>query len=173
MKKDDHYLLGSLLKTTGIKGEIILKFNNDLPEKIKKLESILVEVDQKLVPFFIEEIKPKSTLTAVVKIEGLDSEEKSSEFIDSDFYITKDQVKILKISTEEYIDVVGYLVKDHNNNDIGEVIEFIDIPENPLLNVKASNGEFLIPAKDELIIEVDDDLKIIQLQIPDGLFNLE
>ena len=173
MKKDDHYLLGSLLKTTGIKGEIILKFNNDLPEKIKKLESILVEVDQKLVPFFIEEIKPKSTLTAVVKIEGLDSEEKSSEFIDSDFYITKDQVKILKISTEEYIDVVGYLVKDHNNNDIGEVIEFIDIPENPLLNVKASNGEFLIPAKDELIIEVDDDLRIIQLQIPDGLFNLE
>ena len=173
MKKDDHYLLGSLLKTTGIKGEIILKFNNDCPEEIQKLESILVEVDQKLVPFFIEEIQPKSSLTAIVKFEGLDSEQKSSEFIDSNFYISFDQVKLLQISLDDFIDVVGYMVKDQNNISIGEVIEFIDITENPLLNVKTDQGEVLIPAKDELIIEVDDDLKTIQLQIIEGLFNLD
>jgi 16S rRNA processing protein RimM len=172
MKKDDHYLLGSLLKTTGIKGEIVLKFNNDCPEEIQKLESILVDVDQKLVPFFIDDIKIKSNSTAIVKIEGLDNEQQSNEFINSDFYIGYDQVQLLQITPEEYIDVVGYMVKDQNNKDIGEVIEFIDIPENPVLNVKSAKGEILIPAKDELIIEVDDDLKVVQLHITDGLLDL-
>jgi 16S rRNA processing protein RimM len=173
MKKDDHYLLGSLLKTTGLKGEIILKFNNDYSEGIQKLESIFIDVDNKLVPFFIVEIKIKSSTTAIVKLEGLDEEEKASEFVGSEFYIPFSEVKSLQINTDENLDILGYSIIDQNKKYIGKVIEFIDISENPLLNVKTDSGEFLIPAKDELIIEVDDDLKEIQLNIADGLFELD
>ena len=173
MKKDDHYLLGSLLKTTGIKGEIILKFNNDCFDEIQKLESIFIDVDNKLVPFFIEDIKVKSSTTAIVKFEGLNEEEKSVEFIDSEFYISFEQVKILKIDELEVVDVIGYKVKDQKNKYIGDVVEFIDIPKNPLLNVKMSSGEILIPAKDELIIEVDDDLQEILINIPEGLLDID
>jgi len=173
MKKVDHYLLGSLLKTSGVKGEIILKFNSDLPREIQKLESVLVEVDQKLVPFFIEEIKAKSGSTATCKFEGVNSEESASEFITSDVYITNAQLNTLDIYVEKEINVAGYIVKDQNDAIIGEVIEFIEIPKNPLLNVKISNKEVLIPAKDELIIEVDDDLRIIKLEIAEGLLDLD
>lgn len=170
MKKDDHYLLGSLLKTTGIKGEIVLKFNSDCPEKIQKLESIFIDVDNKLVPFFIEHIRTKSSNTAIVKLEGLDDEQKSSEFIGAVFFITHDKVKKLQIEPDDYIDVIGYKVFDQTGKFAGEVIEFIDIPENPLLSIKMEGNEFLIPAKDELILEVDDKLKEIYLTIADGLF---
>ncbi|MCK5028312.1 MAG: 16S rRNA processing protein RimM [Bacteroidales bacterium] len=173
MKKDDYFLAGSLLKSSGIKGEVILKFNNDRPEEIQKLESIFIDVDNKLVPFFIEKIKSKSTSTAVVKFEDIDAEEKLIEFIGLDFYITYEQVEVLKISTDEPIDVAGYKVKDQNNKLIGEVIEYIDITKNPLLNVKTDSGEILIPAKDELIIEVDDDLQEILINIPEGLLDLD
>jgi 16S rRNA processing protein RimM len=173
MKKDDHFLAGSLLKSSGIKGEVILKFNNDRPEEIQKLESIFIDVDNKLVPFFIEKIKSKSSSTAIVNFEGVDSEEKSGEFMGSDFYLTYEQVDILKISTDEPIDVAGYKVKDQNNKLIGEVIEYIDIAKNPLLNVKTDGGEVLIPAKDELIIEVDDDLQEILINIAEGLLDLD
>jgi len=173
MKKDDHYLAGSLLKTSGIKGEVLLKFNNDCPEEIQKLESIFIDVDNKLVPFFIEKIKSKSSSTAVVNFEGIDSEEKSEEFIGLDFYISYKQVNELNISSDEFIDVAGYKVKDQNSKLIGEVIEYIDIAKNPLLNVKTQSGEILIPAKDELIIEVDDDLQEIKIIIPEGLLDLD
>lgn len=173
MKKDDHYLLGSLLKTTGIKGELILKFNNDCFEEIQKLESIFIDVDNKLVPFFINEIRPKSSTTAIVKLEGLDEDEKSIEFIGSEFYVSFEQVKTLQIDTEEFIDIIGYKVFDQNKKLIGEVLEFIVIPKNPLLNVKTEKGEILIPAKDELIIEVDDDLQEILINIPDGLLDID
>ncbi len=173
MKKDDHYLLGSLLKTTGIKGEVILKFNNDCQEEIQKLESIFIDVDNKLVPFFIEEIKPKSATTATVKFEGLDEEQKTSEFIGLEFYISNDQAKEFRRESDDYIEVSGYKVFDQDNNYIGEVMEFIDIHENPLLNIQSDKGEFLIPAKDELIVAVDDILKEIHLIIAEGLLNTD
>ena len=172
MKKDDHYLIGSLLKTTGTKGEVILKFNNDLSEEIQKLESIFIDVDGKLVPFFIEKIKIKSNNTAVVKIEDINTELKSQEFIDSEFYISKEQEESLHLTSEDTIDIVGYAVKDQNNKLIGTVLEFIDISKNPLLNLKTECGELLIPANDELIIEVDDDLQIILMNIPEGLLDI-
>ena len=50
-------------------------------------------------------------------------------------------------------------------------LEFVDIPKNPLLKIKSEEGEFLVPAKDDLIIEVDDDLKEIHLIIAEGLFD--
>lgn len=172
MKKDDHYLVGSLLKTTGNKGEIILKFNNDLSDKILKLESILVEVDGKLVPFFIESLKKKSTTTVVVKIEGIDTELSSSEFINSKFYISEKQKDILEIEVSDFEDVKGYRVHDEKGNEIGTVLEFIDISQNPLLNLKTKNGEVVIPANDDLVIEVDDDEKLIVMIIPDGILDI-
>jgi 16S rRNA processing protein RimM len=173
MKKDDHYLLGSLLKTKGIKGGIILKLNNDYSKEIQKLESIFIDVDNKLVPFFIEEITIKTLSTVIVKLEGVDTEKCAEEFVDLDFYIPTDQVDILKINKVETIDVTGYKIIDQNNQFIGTVIEFIDVPKNPLLNVKSDKGEVLIPATDELIIEVDDDLQEIILNIPEGLFDID
>jgi 16S rRNA processing protein RimM len=172
MKKDNHYLAGALLKSTGTKGEIILKFNSGLSDEILKLESILVEVDGKLVPFFIETIKIKSSATAVVQIEGINSEQSSKEFIDSDFYISKKQKREVDLVLEESIDVAGYILKDRNNKLIGTVVEFIDIARNPLLNVKVGKKEILIPANEDLIIEVDDDEQIILMNIPEGLFDL-
>lgn len=173
MKKDDLYLSGSLLRSFGTKGEIILKFNNDLSENIKQLESIFIDVDGKLVPFFIVDIQRKSLDTATVKIEDLDSDLQTQEFIGADFYLSKKQLAIFNGLLDENIDVTGYEVKDQRNQFIGTVLEFIDIQENPVLKVKINNNEVLLPANDELIIEVDDDQRYIVLHIPDGLIDTD
>ncbi len=172
MKKDDHYLLGSLLKTTGVKGEIILKFDNELSEEILKLESILVEVDGKLVPFFIEKIKIKSTQTAVIQIEGLTSEEKSKEFIGSSFYIDKEKGKLLIDDYNEYIELKGYKIKDQNNKFIGILSQIIEIAQNPLISVDTETGEVLIPANEDFIIKIDDENQVIFMEIPKGLLDI-
>lgn len=173
MKKDHHHLAGSLLKTTGIKGEIVLKFNDDCPEEIQELESIFIDVDNKLVPFFIENIRIKSNNTAVIKFEDLDDEADSLEFIGSEFYLTPQQADLLEMESEDFIDVEGYQIFDQDGKFIGVVLEFIDIPENPLLNVNTEKGELLIPAKDELIIGLDDDAREIRISITEGLTELD
>lgn len=173
MKSDDHFLTGSLLRTFGTKGEIILHFKNGLPKKMNQLESILVEVDGKLVPFFIHHIQPKSSDTVLVKIEGLDNDTKSQEFVGADFYLSNKQLEILNYSVDIDIDVTGYEVRDTKNRFVGNVIEIIDIAKNPVLRVKTDKKEILLPANDELVIEVDDDLGYIILTIPNGLLDID
>ncbi|MFP4024075.1 MAG: ribosome maturation factor RimM [Thiohalospira sp.] len=172
-EKDEYFLAGSLLRTFGTKGEIILHFKKGLPKKINQLESILVDVDGKLVPFFIHNIQPKSSDTVLVKIEGLDNDTKNQEFVGADFYLSNIQKEVLNYSIDIDIDVIGYEVRDSKNRFVGNVIELIDIAENPLLRVKTEKKEILLPANDELVIEVDDDFGYIILTIPNGLLEID
>jgi len=56
MNKQDFLEIGSIIKTHGIHGELILEAKNpDLFENIK--ESVLLEIDGLLVPFFIAQTK--------------------------------------------------------------------------------------------------------------------
>lgn len=173
LKKDDHFELGSLLKTTGIKGEIIARFNNEIPKKLNKLESVFVEIDGKLVPFFIENIQIKSNYTASIKFEGVIDEQKAKEYIGCTFYLPSEYKSIIGISDEDNIEVIGYTVKDQSYKTVGTVLEYFENTENPLLLVKTLQHEILIPAHDDLIIEVDDDEKQIILEIADGIMDLE
>ena len=96
----------------------------------------------------------------------------SSEYINSKFYISEKKKDILEIEVSDFEDVKGYRVHDEKGNKIGTVLEFIDISQNPLLNLKTKNGEVVIPANDDLVIEVDDDEKLIVMIIPDGILDI-
>jgi 16S rRNA processing protein RimM len=54
MRKEDCYLLGKITRRHGLAGNVILKLDTDQPELYNKLESIFVEINGLLVPFFIE-----------------------------------------------------------------------------------------------------------------------
>ena len=56
MQKEDCYFLGRIIRKHGLSGNLILKLDTDQPEIYKKLESIFVEINGLLVPFFIEKI---------------------------------------------------------------------------------------------------------------------
>jgi 16S rRNA processing protein RimM len=173
LKKDDHFLLGSLSKTTGVKGEIIARFNNDVPAKMNKLESVFIEIDGKLVPFFIESFRLKSSNTAIIKFEDVNTESKALEYIGSEFYLPREFEKYLQKDEDDFISVTGYTVKDQNLKVIGQVLEYMDLSGNPLLLVKTSESEILIPAHDDLIIEVDDDEQCIIIELADGIMDLD
>ncbi|OFX88365.1 MAG: 16S rRNA processing protein RimM [Bacteroidetes bacterium GWF2_33_16] len=173
LKKDDHYLLGSLSKTTGVKGEIIVRFNDDVHAKMNKMESVFIEVDGKLVPFFIESYKEKSANTAIIKFEEITSEQKAQDYLGAAFYLPAEYKKLLEQESNDFIDVTGYILKDQNLTVIGTVVDYIDISGNPLLQVKTTDKEILIPAHDDLIIEVDDDEKYIVIELADGIMDLD
>jgi len=173
LKKDDHFLLGSLSKSTGIKGEIIAKFNDDVPAKMNKMESVFIDIDGKLVPFFIEYFKIKSSNTALIKFENINDEPQAMEYLGAAFYLPAENKKLLNKETDDFIDVVGYIVKDQDYKVVGRVLEFIENSSNPLLLVETPKNEILIPAHDDLIIEVDDDEKYIVIELADGIMDLD
>lgn len=52
MTIDECYYLGYIVKAQGLKGTFRVKLDVSDPEEYKELESVFVEIDKLLVPFF-------------------------------------------------------------------------------------------------------------------------
>ncbi len=73
---------------------------------------------------------------------------------------------------DEDWDLTGYAVVDSDGTVIGDVLDVIENPAHPLLEVKDGNGRFFIPFVDAYIIEIDDDRQTITVQDVDDLRTL-
>ena len=53
--------------------------------------------------------------------------------------------------------------------EVGEITDFIDIPNNPCIEVETENGAVMLPLHQDLILSVDPENQEIIMQIPAGL----
>jgi len=165
-------LLGTLVKTYGAKGSVLLLFKDLNVENFKGRESVFVEIDGLLVPFFIEEFREKTKDTASIKFRDIHSETQAKEFIGDAVYIQKSQVKRKRKRITEMPGVAGYRVKDRNLGFVGIAGTIADIANNPLLRVHHEDREYLVPVHQDIILEINDKEKVIVIEAPEGLFEL-
>ena len=53
MRKEECYFLGRITRRHGLSGNVILKMDTDQPEFYSKMESMFIEINGLLVPFFL------------------------------------------------------------------------------------------------------------------------
>ena len=76
---------------------------------------------------------------------------------------------------ENEIDIqfyTGYKMIDKTLGEIGEIQTVDDTTENLLFEVLYRGQQVLIPAVDEWIVEIDDTLRIMRVNLPPGLLNI-
>ena len=56
-----------------------------------------------------------------------------------------------------------------NLTPIGQITDFIDIPNNPCIEVETENGAVMIPLHEDLILSIDPEYQEIIMTIPEGL----
>jgi 16S rRNA processing protein RimM len=171
INKDNCILLGTLTKPHGTRGSLIVRFSGLKAEDIKKRGLVFVEIDGLPVPFFIESFQEKTEETVILKIEGIDTENKAREFLGYSVYVMKDQIKV-KMTSEKIQDIKGYKVIDSQLGFVGFAEEVLDMKNNPLLSVYNGDREFLVPFHGDIVLEVNDREKIIRIDAPEGLFDI-
>jgi 16S rRNA processing protein RimM len=68
-------------------------------------------------------------------------------------------------------DLIGFEIVV-NNLSQGTIIDYIDDQMNPLFEVEREGSDVLIPAHDDLIVELKITDKIVVMNLPDGIFDL-
>lgn len=69
-------------------------------------------------------------------------------------------------------DITGYAVVDSDGTPIGTVLDVIENPAHPLLEVKDDAGRFFIPYVDAYVIDIDDDAETVTVRDVDALRTL-
>ena len=124
-----------------------------------------------MVPFFIEEYTVSSNQTIIIKLSEIDNKNKAVRFIDCNVFIEKSKSKAQKVEFSTS-DLIGFSVLNQDGNNLGKIIDFMDIPGNLLITVMFGNKEILIPFNEHVLIDFNKSKKQVILDVQEGLVDL-
>ena len=168
IKEEEVYKIGKLGKTHGVKGEISFLFDDDVFDRVDA-DYLVLMIDGILVPFFMEEYRFRSDTTAIVKFEGIDTQERARELTGCDVWFPR----ALADSDDDTITwaaIVGFDIIDANSGQpVGRIASVDDTTLNILFCLEDGR---LIPASEDLITGINKENKQITINIPEGLLDL-
>ncbi|HPE40045.1 MAG TPA: ribosome maturation factor RimM [Bacteroidales bacterium] len=167
----DFFYLGVITKPFGYKGQAFIYLDTDQPEKYSDLESVFLHVDDEMVPYMIEEIQLRGSNQAVVKFADIDGDEIKS-FMKTELYLPITALPPLTGNKFYFHEVIGFHVIDSVKGYIGTIVDFIDVIQQPIMQIDFNGKEILIPAVDHFFESIDRAKKEIYIKAPDGLIDV-
>ena len=182
--------IAQVLKSNGTDGELVMSFREIAPEDINLQEPVFIVFDGLPVPFYIESFAKRGNTKALVRLTGICSMEDVEEIAGKAVYIEEDQLPEMSIEEDGYAALVGWVLltpagdfstslemteeesemtEEPELIEVGEITDFLDIPNNPCIEVETENGAVMIPLHEDLILSVDPEYQEIIMQIPAGL----
>ena len=172
MQKEDCFYLGTIVKKYSFKGELLIKLDADEPEMYTKMESVFVEQNKNLIPFFIKDCSLHKSELLRIRFEEVDTEEEANLLIGSDLYLPLDLLPKLSEDQFYYHEVIGFMVNDLIHGPIGTISGVNEQTAQSLFEIDHKDKQILIPIHDEIIKKVDRKNKVITIMAPEGLIDL-
>jgi 16S rRNA processing protein RimM len=171
MLKSDCFCVARITRKHGYKGDLKFILERDLPPQLKTLESVFVERQGKLIPFFLKKFELDANGHGRLKLEGIDHENEAQSFIKAELYIPKD----LYPESDEFLfeDLIGFAFEDESSGLTGTVEDAIEGKLQDLLEVSLGEKRCLVPFVDDFIMEIDFDAQRIVFALPEGLLDIQ
>lgn len=172
MNRQDFFEIGRIIKSHGIHGEVILEAKSpDLLKNIK--ESIIVEIDGLLVPFFVSEIKQSSSERFRIKFDWINSDQQSQKLLHCTAFLNNNEIDIKNSDLEDNIRLLeGFLVTETTYGELGRINYITTDINNPLMSITYKNREILIPLHPDFIKEINQQEKSMLIESPAGLIDI-
>ncbi|MBR0359187.1 MAG: hypothetical protein IIX37_07665, partial [Selenomonadaceae bacterium] len=166
--------VAQVLKSNGTDGELVMGFREIAPEDINLQEPVFIIFDGLPVPFYIESFTKRGNTKALVRLTDICSQEDVEEIAGKAVYVDDASIPEMSLEEDGFAALVGWtLLTPAEGGDelieIGEITDFIDIPNNPCIEVETENGAVMIPLHEDLILSIDPEYQEIIMQIPEGL----
>ena len=171
MDIDACFQLGHVTKLHGLNGGVSIHLDVDYPKDYEKLESVFVELNNRLVPFFVESLRITKD-KATVKFEDIDSIEQAQRLIKCRIFLPLAQLPNLESDQFYFHEIIGFRVVDKNLGELGLVKTVYDSPNQDLISMDYKDREVLIPIIDEIVLGVDRKESIIHTSLPNGLLDI-
>ena len=171
MTKDTCFYVGKIVKTHGLKGEVTLRIDNEQFDEIEELNYFLLDINDKLIPYFVENITFHSNKSFVL-FQDLKTLEAANQLVGISVYLPLDLLPEKDGNDFYSHEVVDFLVIDEEKGELGKVQEIIEYPTQSLIQIVINGKEVLIPIHDDIIQDVNREEKKIYINAPNGLIDM-
>lgn len=172
MRKEDCFYLGKIAKKFSFKGEVLIYLDTDEPELYEDMESVFVEFNKNLVPFFIENSSLHKNDFLRVKFEDTDNEEDADKIIGCEVYLPISMLPKLEGNKFYFHEVIGFEIEDKRLGVFGKIVSVNDSSAQTLFEVVNGSVEILIPMIDQFLVKIDRENKKVIMDLPEGLIEM-
>lgn len=162
--------IGKIIGSHGVKGHIVLEHTLKQNVDHAQWDALMVELlPNSKIPFFIEKLQIQTNNTLLIKLEEINSPEDAKEVLQKNVFLSpnaKVDIQSVKVEVDNYI---GYTLYD-KDKEVGIIDNILNPKTNPLFIIhENTDNELLVPANEELIMEVKRKDKKVIANIPLGL----
>ncbi len=108
--------------------------------------------------------------SVIARLEGITTRTAAERLRGASVFLPHEQVAGLVAPAEKTFDPAGYNVATTDGESIGVAVEFVRMPAHDLMIVQRPGGEeAMIPWVRDFVLGVDEERRVILMDIPDGL----
>ena len=172
IRREDIYKIGYIARAHGLAGEVDLMFTDDVFDRTEA-NVLFLMLDGLPVPFFIDSYRFKNRSTAIMKFEDVDDVEHAQQLCGAEVYFPLLMIPEREEEPLTWNYLTGFSVDDVNSGHLG-VVDYVDDRNvNLLLCIKReAGGEVLVPFHEDFLVSVDEKARVLTLQLPEGLLDL-
>ena len=173
--RDELIAIGHYNKPHGVAGELSATVDVEF-EVLSGLSCLVSDIDGIFVPFFVNAFRPKSVDTVLLTIDGIENEKEAARLVNRDIYALKRDYRQESIDADADgypLDFfIGFELRDSDGSRVGKITDVDEQTENAIFVVDRDGSEIMVPATDDLIVEFDVDNKLMVMDLPEGLLDL-
>jgi 16S rRNA processing protein RimM len=168
---EDLVAVARVVRTRGLKGEVVAEILTDFPERFEALEQVVgvrdtgEQVELTVEAFWFQNDR------VILKFNGFDNPDTAESLRNVEICIAESDA--VELDEDEFYDweLAGCKVETIDGTAIGEVAELMRTGGTELLIVRAESKEYLIPFAETICVEVDIENKLIRIDPPEGLLD--
>jgi len=167
----DLVAVARLVKTRGLRGELVANILTDFPERFDDLKKVFVvksngeTSELEIEKFWFQKDR------IVLKFVGFDSIEAAENFRNCEVCVAEDEA--VKLESDEFYDweLQDCAVETIDGEKLGTVKEVLRTGGTEIIVVKGAEKEYLIPFAEAICTVVDVEKKLIKVDAPEGLLD--
>jgi len=178
MEEIQYIHIGRTKKVHGTEGELKVQVFEEFTEDFLNAEFLFLEIDGGKVPFAVENVR--MTGSTLVLFEDLLSNDHAVAYTAKEIYLRYDD--ILKEEEREYDfrtketmqfrRYEGFNIFDIKAGEVGIIKAIIEMPQQEMADIDYQGRDILIPMNDALIEQIDEEKRVITMDLPEGILEL-
>ena len=154
--------VGFVLKPHGFNGNLRIAIKD---EDYEPAEFLLLEINDRFVPYPIENFNPQS---GIIKLRFVNTLEQAEELLGLNILELGDE----PLESDERFQIVGYHLIDSNTGQRYPITGIEVLPNNLLIEIRHGHKDALIPFHEDIVTAIDHENQTVTAAFPDGILDL-